>query len=824
MVKLERDPSKEGTLFNRYIYIPGVSHDPPDIALIGAKAYYMTELRNEGFPVPPHIVVTTNAWRDEYDKQQPPPERALPANIQEQLFCGLQYLEQDTKKHFSDKENPLFVSVRSGSPASMPGVMHTILNVGITEETIGALEKEIGQRSAQYAYFTLIRSLGKHAFGIPDSEFREIRDNLVGHNPSRKPDVQHYRELVQAAKAVYISHGVEFPEEAWDRLCIAADSVFRSWDSAESEDVRRDLNISHDLGTTVTIQKMVWGNSNKRDAGSGVVFTRDPKTGDKPIAVFAAQAQGPKVVGDRAQQLDTSLLQVSFQFRAQLENYIQRLSKLYKRPQEVEFTIDGKRLWILQTRPVPMSTLGEFKFLMDQVNKGSITIEEAKRGLSLEQLQQLLVPELDPRALVSAKKEGRLLGTGVSLSSGWATGSKITSIEQAKRCGNKPAILYGDLSPKEFRQLPDNVRGCESKTGSVGSHKARAATPLDTQGVVVMFGVNLDHVPKGTIVTLSGSTNEVFLGKIPTSSSNHSLLDPLERNTVEKWKQERVQNPWKFITQDNGVGQLTEKLEHVLTEARQKFLSPKAHAIIAINAVIPPDIRIPYTVVSKTDENQVRLLIQQALSSGSDVTVRTCPYPDTSGKSPYAVITGEKAMERFFLNRDYTKKHGGWLRWLDDVSITEVVIGTIPKHKLNPKYFQDHCNWTLTCVGERIYLQIIPGSPLLRSHEKILPEKMITVDVQFDPSCPDENGIRLRHLIIGDELKTDRDRYAFLNLVTRTVLGKWWREHHLALRMAAVTEALPQFLVPGLEGQASIIPGKEWVRVYGVKLDEDDGE
>ncbi len=193
-----------------------------------------------------------------------------------------------------------------------------------------------------------------------------------------------------------------------------------------------------------------------------------------------------------------------------------------------------------------------------------------------------------------------------------------------------------------------------------------------------------------------------------------------------------------------------------------------------------------------------------------------------SGTSPYAVITGEESMERFFLNCNYTKKHGGWLRWLDDASITEVVIGKIPKHKLNPEYYQDHCNWTLTCVGDRVYLQIVPRSPLLRSQEKVLPEKMTTVEVQFDPSCP--NGIRLRRLVIGSRLKTKTDKYIFLNLVAKTVLGKWWKDYSLALRMAAVTEAFPQFLVPGLEGQASIVPGKEWVSVYGVKLDEDEGE
>lgn len=823
MAQLERDLSKEGTLFHRYIYIPGVSHVPPEIALIGAKAYYITELRNEGFPVPPYMVVTTNAWSEEYD-QQPPPERALPAAIQEQLLCGLPYVERDTKRRLGDRKNPLFVSVRSGSPASMPGVMHTILNVGITEKTIGVLEKEIGKKNAQYAHFTLIRLMGKHAFGIPDAEFREIRNNLVGHNPARKPDVQHYRELVQAAKVVYVGHGVEFPEEAWNQLCIATDSVFRSWDSAESAEVRRDLKISHDLGTAVTIQEMVWGNSDKPGAGSGVMFTRDPKTGGGPIAVFAAHEQGPKVVGDRAQQLDTSLSQIPPRFRQELNHTLQQLSVSYERPQEVEFTIDGQRLWVLQTRSVSMSIAGEFRFLMDQMSEGRITPEEAKRRLCLEQLQRLLIPGLDPQALALARKKGRCLGKGVSLSPAWSTGYLVTSIEQAKQYGDKHVILYADLSPKALRELPGNIKGVISQTGSIGSHKARSATKLDTQGVVVIFGIHLDRYQKGRIITTSGSTNEVFLGKISTSPSSTSLMDSSERGVVEQWQREHSENPWLFVTRDNGVSQLTEELERALAEARQKFLSPKAHAIIAINTMMPSEIRIPYAVVSKTDKNQVRLLIQQALASGSDVTIRTCRYPDTRGTSPYAVITNEEDAKRFFRDRTYTKKYGGLPRWLDDTSITEVVVGAIPKHKLNPKFYPDHCNWTLSCVGDRVYLQIVPGNPLLRSQDTTLPERMTTVEVQFDPDPSCTNGIRLRRLVIGDKLKTNTDKYTFLNLVAKTVLGKWWKDYHLALRMAAVTDVFSQFLVPGLEGQASIVPGKEWVSVYGVKLDEDEGE
>jgi phosphohistidine swiveling domain-containing protein len=826
MANKELPPFGEGVLSNRYIYSPGVSPDA-SVGLIGAKAFHLTELQHMGMPTPPFIVMTTNGWKDYYKDQRGTPKSELPADLHEQLINAIPYLEKDTEKHLGDKKKPLFVSVRSGAPSSMPGAMHTILNVGITDKNIEVLEKRIGRDNAQYAYFTLIRSLGTHVYGIPDARFKAIRDARVGHDPTTKPDVNNYVALVKEAKKIYEEYNAVFPEDPWDQLAIATDSVYRSWDSEEAADVRRTLHIPDDLGTAVTIQEMVWGNSNQKGAGSGVMFTRDPTTGkEDPIAVFAAQGQGPKVVGDTAKQLDTSLSQVPFRFNFGLKRISRQLSRIYQKPQEVEFTIDGQRLWILQTRSVPMSTLGEFRFLMDRVKSKLVSMEEAQKSLSLEQLHRLLVPELDLDALELARKSGGCLGEGVALSPGWATGKLVTSIEQARRYKHKPVILYADLSPKDLRELPPCVKAVISRTGSIGSHKARAATRLDSQGVVAIFGVHLDldGIEKGSTVTVSGSTDEVFLGVIPTSSTDFGLLKNFERDIIAQWLEERRRNPWLFVSRENGINKMTDELEAVLEQSHRQFKSPKAHAIVAINAMMPSEIRIPYTVVIKEHEADVRQLVQQALVTGSDVTIRTCRYPDTRGTSPYAVITNQKDFERFFQDPDYTAKHGGWPRWLGDKTITEVVVGEIPKNKLNQKFYKNHCNWTLSCVGDRVYLQIVPGSPLLRSQEQVLPEHMITVEAQFDPNPSSINGIQLRHLHIGSELLTNSDRYAFLSLVSKTVLGEWWQKYNLALRMAAISEVFSKenFLTPGLEGQASDLG---WgVKVYGVKLDEGDGD
>jgi len=821
---------KEEPLFNRYIYIPNESGDEPDISRIGAKAYHLGELKANGFPVPPYIVITTDAWSDSYQEQDSLSHN-LPFSIQEQMKSGLQYLEKKSNKRFGDRKNPLCFSVRSGSKESMPGSMHTILNVGITESNIRALEKQIGGRNAQYAYFSLIRSLGVHAFNIPDNEFRVIRDNLVGYNISTRPHKTYYKELVQQAKQIFIDRGFVFPEDPWEQLSIATDSVFRSWEYPEAREARRALDISDELGTSVTIQEMVWGNSDKKGAGSGVLFTTDPTTGeDKTIGTFAEHGQGPKVVGDKAKQTDTSLSIIRHPFHLQLEAYVQQLKNIYPRPQEVEFVIDGKKLWFLQTRDTPMSMIGEFKFLKNQMEHGHVTPEEAAKIFSLEQLHRLLTPELDERALQQARDEKKCLGKGISLSPGWVSGSLVTSIETADKYGDKPVVLYADLSPRDIRQLPENVVGIISQTGSIGSHKARAATKLDARGVVAMFGVYLDDYKKGRIVTISGSTNEVFLGRISTSNIHGGQIDASEKALIRKWEQEHIENPWLFVSCKNGVTELTSALYRSLEQAREKYFSSKAHAIIAINAVIPSEIRIPYTVFSKTEESLVKQQINKAMATGSDVTVRTCRYPDTRGTSPYAVLTKEEDIRRFFDDSNYTKEHGGWPRWLKDQTITEVVVGEIPKNKLNPDYARYQCNWTLTCVGNKIYLQIVPGSPLLRSQEEKLPEEMITVEVQFDPSST--NGIHLNHLEIGESLKGDSERFTYLNLVAKTVLGKWWKEYNLPLRMAAISEVFSRdnFLTPGLEGQASRpssdkISNTGWGPiVYGVKLDEGNGD
>ena len=820
-IRKEYDPIKEKGVCHRYVYLPGYSGEP-DVFQIGSKALHNTELQDINVPVPPFFVMTTEGWKDFYRASVP--ERELPPQLQEQLSVAIMYLEHEAGgKHFGDNKRPLCVSVRSGAPVSMPGAMHTIINVGITEENVHVLGQEIGPTNAHYAHFTLIRSLGKHAFHIPDEEFSDIRDVVVGHDPKSRPNIDKYKELVTRAKAVFESHGFTFPNEATEQLAIAIDSVYRSWDMPEAMDVRFARNIQNDLGTAVMVEEMVWGNSDRRGAGSGVLFTQNPTTGEKtPIVLFAQHEQGYKVVGDRAKQKDTSLNQITLPFRIQLLLATKKISQRYQRPQEVEFTIDGKKLHVLQTRDVDLSSVGELKWCIKQMKQGRLSEEEAKKRLSLLQLEQLLAPGLDPKALQEARKEGRCIGNGIALSPTWDTGKLVFSIEQAKMYGNTPVILSNDVTPKDFRELPPNVVGANSETGSVGSHKARAATRLNA---TVIFGIKIDpqKTHPGRLVTISGETGEIFLGKIGTKPTNN-MLTPSERKLVESWRQERVANPWLFVTTDNGIDQLVNELQRVLVESQARHKSRKAHGIEVFNAAIPSDIRIPYTTVSKHDEPAIRQRALSALATGSDVTIRTCRHPDTRGKSPYVVITSEAELHRFFLDHNYSEKYGGWPVWKEDPSITEVVVGQIPKNKLNPDYFPYLCNWTLSCVGDKIILQIVPGSPLLRSQEEVKPADMITIEAEKDFSEP-LFGLRFIRPAAGENLTSNRPRERFYQLVTSAVFDRWWREKHIALRMAALTSVLShRALVPALEGQASLIPGQEYVIVYGGKLDYEEDE
>lgn len=435
MAKQERTQVQR---MHRFLYIPGVSPEEPRKSDIGGKAFSCYEARQLGLPVPEFVVINRDGWEHWREINLPQAATSGPditAHIPDELWTetqeGMCHLEQITGKKLGDAQKPLFISARSGAEHSLPGAMITILNIGITDETLPALETEIGSRAALYNYFTLIRHLGVHAGKIDESKFLDIRDGFVGHHPIVSPDEQQYRLLVQAAKDLYEREtGTAFPIDPTEQLRLAMEAVYRSWEGPDAISVRKLHHVSDREGTAIQLIEMKWGNSELPDAGAGVVFSRNPEDLGPETCVFAPHGQGTKVVSDKAKQKETSMDQIPERFREEMKRIVTVLDEHFGFPVEIEFAIDGKNLWVLQARKVPLSSLAEFRHAIELIQKGVMTEDDVKKTMTLAKLHRILAPGLDPVEMDEARKKN-FLGKGLSQSPGNVSAQVVFNLDEA---------------------------------------------------------------------------------------------------------------------------------------------------------------------------------------------------------------------------------------------------------------------------------------------------------------------------------------------------------------------------------------------------------
>ncbi len=798
---------------------------------LGGKGLGLVKLTKLGLPVPPGIIVTTGAWCEFHAAGN-----TLPDHIWQEITTQLHRLEDKTGKNLDNPENPLIVSVRSGAPISMPGTMHTVLNIGLNERTVEALAQEIGEHSAWEAYFDLVSAFAEHVYQADPGRLEVIRQkNLAAFAVTQinELSLSRIKQMVRNTKELVRDGGQQIPEDPYLQIKEAVSAVFRSWETPAAQQYRRRFRIADTLGTAAIIQQMAWGNKlEPPGAGAGVYFTRDPKALLGPIIDFAPQAQGPKVVGEGLRQAQPSLEQLPSKVRLRLGEIGLTLEKHFKRPQEIEFTYDGTQLWLLQTRELPLSNVAWFRFLLEGILDQSMNMAEAQRLIPTAQLQSLLAPGLDPREIEKARANGRLITTGVPISLGTVSALVVDSVEMADK-NNDKVILVTNVAMEDLTQLPENVVGIVAENGSIGSHIARVATRVGAKGIPIVFGADTETIVLGSEITVNGNTGDVFKGKIPLlSNGNGTLLTETERVIVQDWLDTRCHNPWRFAADEEGVEALTLLAQEAFSRARQEFSSPKAHATSVINKLIPTEIRMDYTIVKP---DVFALLgedtIKEILASGAHATVRTCYTPDRRGHAPWVLLTKPEEVRQFLTNPNYPLKYGGLRRWARDPELTELLIGRIPLDKLSsaPAIQRQHCAWTLTCTDAGdILLQVRPFSPQLRGHEQTTDDDLISYTTRYnskDPSRLEEIQTKT-----GSHLKNNPEAQKLADLVSKTVFQKWWKpdQQQLPQRMAAAAEVFPKplFPTPVLEGQARVNPaGDNWCLVYGMKIDitEEEG-
>lgn len=353
----------------------------------------------------------------------------------------------------------------------------------------------------------------------------------------------------------------------------------------------------------------------------------------------------------------------------------------------------------------------------------------------------------------------------------------------------------------------------------IGSHIARLATKVGER-MSIIFGSDTRNIIEGEEVTVDGTTGEVFRGLIPRASktSNH-ILTAKELLEARSWYREKISNPWQFVTDEDGIAEYIARGKTAFKEAKKDFRSTKAQTQAVINALIPEDIRVNYSILKPDQIEKIRLLAESILKKGNHVTIRSCYYPDQQ-YLPWVFIARPSQIDEFLSNPEYPGKYGGYPKWITNPNLTEVLVGSNPKDKLNPDpaISREHGSWTLTCSDQgEVILQIDPYTPHLRSHEDVDKENLVTCFVDIDPNDP--NNISNIRVEMGENIQDEPIADNLTKYTISNILTLWWAKYDIPKRMAAATEIFPHksYATPVLEGQTRF-PSK-WCLIYGIKID-----
>ncbi|MCD6104438.1 MAG: pyruvate, phosphate dikinase [Thermosipho sp. (in: Bacteria)] len=495
--------------------------------LLGGKGANLAEMTNLGIPVPPGFTISTEVCKYFYDHG-----RTYPEDLKVQVDEALKKLEEVTGKKLGDPESPLLVSVRSGAAISMPGMMDTILNLGLNDETVKGLARLTNnERFAYDAYRRFLQMFGDTALGIPHSEFEkalEARKKAKGVKLDVELDADDLKALVEDYKEIYKKYGKEFPQDTYKQLWAAIDAVFGSWMNERAIKYRQINNIKEDelLGTAVNIVTMVFGNMGD-DCGTGVCFTRNPNTGEKkPYGEFLQNAQGEDVVaGIRTPVPLEELKKINEAVYNELISIMEKLEKHYKDMQDIEFTIEKGKLYILQTRNGKRTSQAAIKIAVDLVHEGLIDKETAVMRVKPEDVERVLHAKFDENEL----KNSKVIAKGLPASPGAATGKiyfDAAKAEEMAKKGETVILVRPETSPEDVGGM-NAAEGILTARGGMTSHAAVVARGMGKPAVVgaeeivvdeeaLEFRVNDVVVKEGDWISIDGTTGNVYLGKITT--------------------------------------------------------------------------------------------------------------------------------------------------------------------------------------------------------------------------------------------------------------------------------------------------------------------
>lgn len=495
-------------------------------ALLGGKGANLGDMTRLGVPVPPGFTVTTEACNAYLAAGG-----RFPEGMWEQELEALRRVEERTGKRFGDPTMPLLVSCRSGAKFSMPGMMDTILNIGLNDEVAdGLIALTADPRFVYDVYRRLVQMFGSVVLGVPDEVFEAVitaRRKAAGASVDAELKAEDWKEITRKFKEIVKTYtGKPFPDDPFEQLRLATEAVFKSWNGKRAVDYRNASGISHDLGTAVNIQTMVFGNMGD-DCATGVAMSRNATTGeDRLEGDFLVNAQGEDVVaGIRQTQPLEELAELMPDVYAEFEAIAKRLERHYKNMQDMEFTVEHGKLWILQTRDGKRTAQAEVRIAVDMVHEGLIDRDEAVRRVKPEQVDFFLHPQFQAAALRSAK----VLASGLNVSPGAAVGDVAFDADTAERWakeGRDVIMVRPETKPDDVHGMLA-AQGILTSSGGRTSHAALVARQFGKPAVVGVAALQIDLdkrqmsvgdivIKEGEPISIDGSTGHVYLGRLPT--------------------------------------------------------------------------------------------------------------------------------------------------------------------------------------------------------------------------------------------------------------------------------------------------------------------
>ncbi len=499
--------------------------------LLGGKGAGLAEMTRIGVPVPPGFTITTEACREYYRLG-----RQFPPGLWEEVREALAEVEARMGRRFGDPEQPLLVSVRSGAQFSMPGMMDTVLNLGLNDRTVQGLARMTQDaRFAADAYRRFLQMFGRIVLGVPGERFEEVLEEVKRRDGQRRADTdltaEELREVAARFLAIVREHtGQEFPQDPFEQLQMAIGAVFGSWMGKRAVDYRRVHRIPDDLGTAVNVQAMVFGNLGW-DSATGVAFTRNPATGEKRLyGEYLPNAQGEDVVaGIRTPRPLDELAHEMPEVYRQFVEVAERLERHYRDVQDVEFTVERGKLWMLQTRAAKRTGAAAVRIAVDMVREGLIDERSAVLRVDPDLLSQLLHPTVDEQAREHAHRNGQYLTRGLPASPGAASGRMVLDPDRAEHLaaqGERVILVRSETAPEDFHGMVA-AQAILTARGGMTSHAAVVARGMGKPCVVGAEELVVDAragtvrvngrvLEEGTWITVDGSTGEVFVGELPT--------------------------------------------------------------------------------------------------------------------------------------------------------------------------------------------------------------------------------------------------------------------------------------------------------------------